>query len=102
MFSNKPALKIIVVFIMAYLFTACDGESDGVPKPLFDTGSGFSGSVHSIVEANDDSGDIYASGIFADFRGNARNRIARLTVMAPTILDLLLPKDLISPFTVSL
>ena len=68
-------------------FTVYDGagnnrliklQADGSLAPGFDVGSGFNDTVLTIAPALDGSGDIYAGGFFTIYRGNARNRIARV------------------------
>ena len=51
-----------------------DGSNDGG----FDPGTGFNGTVWSIVPATDGSGDIIVGGDFSDYNGTARNNIARI------------------------
>ncbi len=53
-------------------------NSDGSIDAGFDVGTGFDNSITSIAIATDGSGDIYTGGSFTSYRGNARNRIARV------------------------
>ncbi|MFK7895291.1 MAG: hypothetical protein AB8G23_05625 [Myxococcota bacterium] len=51
---------------------------DGSNDASFATGTGFDASVERLAVARDNSGDIYAIGMFTIFRGNARQNIARV------------------------
>jgi len=53
-------------------------NSDGSLDPKLDPGSGFNGSIFSIVAATDGSGDVYIGGEFTAYNGTTTNRIARV------------------------
>lgn len=53
-------------------------NSDGSYDAGFATGTGFDNTVFSIAPATDGSGDIYVTGFFQNYNGNARNHIIRL------------------------
>jgi hypothetical protein len=46
--------------------------------PRFNQGSGFNGSVSSVLLAQDGSGDIYVGGEFTSYNGTVANRLIRL------------------------
>lgn len=53
-------------------------NSNGSLDSGFDPGIGFNDRANRIVLADDGSGDIYAGGMFTEYRGGARNRLARI------------------------
>lgn len=53
-------------------------NSDGSLDAGFDVGTGFDDRVNRVVPADDGSGDVYAGGFFTEYRGVARNRLARV------------------------
>jgi hypothetical protein len=53
-------------------------HADGTVNASFAIGTGFNGTVFTIVPANDGSGDVYVGGEFTTYNGAAANRIARL------------------------
>ena len=54
-------------------------KSNGSNDASFAVGSGFDSSVRSVAVATDGSGDIFASGYFSIYRGNARVGLARIS-----------------------
>ena len=53
-------------------------NSNGTLDPAFVQGSGFSGSVYSIVAAGDGSGDVYVGGSYVTYNGASSAFIVRL------------------------